>query len=143
MAGTTEPPTRRLLSPSARTRVGYLVAGVALGALWLVNGGRSVWEHALRLLVLVLVVATVLELLRRRRGGARTGSRRAYVRLLTAKLALIGLAFAAEALLAHWSVLGAAGAEDVVALALALAVAVGGPMLHERLTAPAAPSHGN
>lgn len=50
--------------PSIKIRIGYLVAGVVTGVLWLVNDGSPV-EHARRLLVLVAVVMTVSWVVRR------------------------------------------------------------------------------
>ncbi|WP_141564298.1 hypothetical protein [Mycolicibacterium palauense] len=108
-------------------RLAYLVVGLKFGSLWLVQGEGSPWIHALRLVVLMAVVMTVAEVVRR--WAARRGRRvnhHALGRFLLAKLGVVALAVAAGLLLQDWL----ANANVWVGLGLAVVVAVAGPLIH-------------
>ncbi|WP_027946817.1 hypothetical protein [Amycolatopsis taiwanensis] len=108
-------------------RLGYTAAGLAIGVAWALGWDRPIWEHALRLLVLVLVVPPIIHLVRRRTG--RTAGHPPLRHLVVAKVLLVAAAIGLEVLLDHWTSWSAL----LTALALTITVAVGGPSLHHTL----------
>ena len=87
---------RRLRARTAakQTRSHYLIAGLAVGGLWLLNGDKSLLYHAVQMLA-VMSVLTVLQIV----AGRHHGKTPAYVRLIGAKLVLVAVAVGAEWLL--------------------------------------------
>jgi uncharacterized membrane protein len=114
----------------------YSVIGAVFGVAWLWNTGVAPWLHALRLVVLVLVLAPLATWFRRRR-AARSGhadpmQASAHVRgWVVAKVALVVVALAIEVLLGTWVSRSTSAA--VVAVLLLLTVAVAGPLVHNWL----------
>lgn len=110
------------------------LAGVILGGLWALQHGESLWEHAVRVGILLFVVAPVgMWLLRRRQGpdgspfgGVRLG------RLMVAKGTLLVAALAASALLRPVM----SGADYVVAVGLFATVRLAGPAMLPWLAGP-------
>ncbi|WP_371792219.1 hypothetical protein OG285_24655 [Streptomyces sp. NBC_01471] len=136
-----EPPRAGLMRserPSRGVRAGYLVAGLVMAGMWFRGAGLPVWEHALRVLVLILVVPPLIHLVRRRR-ERRTGrapSRRVPLRRLVAlKVTLVAAAVCCDWLLGLR--LPEPGA--ITAVGLLLAVALGGPAFHQRQLSAARP----
>ncbi|MBU3067751.1 hypothetical protein KO481_40315 [Nocardia sp. NEAU-G5] len=114
---------------------GYLIVGVVVGLLWVLQTG-PLWEHGLRLGAVLLVVPTGAHLIRRRweAGRPATAPRISLLRLAAAKAVLV-----AAAMLATWLFEPTLpGVHGLVGLALALAIGVGGPLLHRHLTVPPA-----
>jgi hypothetical protein len=122
-------------SNSARARIPFLVLGCLFGVLWYSNRNMLLWEHALRMLVIMIVVLAVIELLARRRTGRERGPRLAHGRIIAAKLGLLAVAVVAEWLLDHWT----AQASAIVAVGLAALTAVFGPGLQRHLVSASAP----
>lgn len=113
-----------------KTRSRYLILGVILGLFWYVNGAQPLWQHALRMLLIMAGVLIVLELLARRRhrgGGDRPHI--AHGRIIAAKLVLLAVAVGAEWLLDLYT----SRADLIVAIGLAVVVAVAGPPLEHHL----------
>lgn len=111
----------------------YAIAGLVIGGAWIWRAGASLWEHALRLLIVLVVVAPTLGYLRRRR-ATRGGGRPSYLplpQLIGAKLVLIVIAVGVQWLLERS--LSATDASVIVGVGLGLTVAVGGPQLHRYL----------
>jgi hypothetical protein len=130
-------------------RIRYLVAGLVLGLVWAWHAGEPLWEHVLRLVIVVLILAPILHLLPQILGVRRTRTRTrararsvAWPRVLAAKVPLIALALLADWGLRHWMTARASGI--ITGVAMAVAVATLGPVLHTRLfvAAPAAGSAG-
>jgi hypothetical protein len=120
---------RRLPARTARAlkqpRGHYLIAGLAVGGLWLLNGDKSLLYHAVQMLIVMSVLTGLQIVLERRHGGTP-----AYVRLITAKLVLVAVAVGAQWLLApvtSWS-------DTIVAAGLVGLIAAVGPAL-DRLAA--------
>lgn len=111
-------------------RLAYTAIGLLIGAAWLVGRDVPPVEHALRLLVVVVVVPALMRLLRRFRAVAV--SHPPMRLLIVAKVLLVAAALGLDVLLARWTDWAAA----LTALALALAVALGGPVLHTRFPPP-------
>ncbi|MFE7181461.1 hypothetical protein [Streptomyces erythrochromogenes] len=117
---------------SARKRFAYAAAGAAVGAVWAFGGNTPAWEHALRVLLVVLCVSVAGRLVGRRL--ARTGraplDRRLFLGLVAAKVLLV-----AVALLVDWAA-GLCFSEPALITAgiLFVVVAAGGPALHGRLS---------
>jgi len=97
--------------------------------LWYLNGGTPLWEHALRMFLVMVVALVVLELLARRKHGSGDRPRIAHRRIIAAKLALLVLAIGAEWLLRQWT----NHANLIIAIGLAAVVALCGPMLQLHL----------
>ena len=116
-------------------RIRYLIAGVALGLIWAWNADEPPWEHLLRLVVVVLILAPILRLAPQLLGIRLAARRVSWPRLLAAKVPLLALALLADWGLRHWMTATASGL--VTAAALAAAVATLGPVLHRRLFAVA------
>ena len=114
----------------ASVRLWYLVAGLFMGAAWAWNRGTPLWEHAVKLLVLMVVVSAVLSWQQRRGSrGAHQGPQVSIPRLVAAKVLLVAAAVAA-----NWLLAGRVAKPDlIVATCLALFVALLGPHLHSRL----------
>ncbi|MGW5641621.1 hypothetical protein ACWEV3_19995 [Saccharopolyspora sp. NPDC003752] len=115
-------------------RLGYAVAALVIGGAWAFGWDVPVWEHALRLFVLVLVLPPIVHLARRRLG--RLASAYPPLRhLVVAKVLLVVGAVGLELLLDQWTW----WAPFITAAGLAVAVAVGGPPWHRKLHRRAAP----
>ncbi|MDQ8701153.1 hypothetical protein RCO28_01450 [Streptomyces sp. LHD-70] len=107
-------------------RLAYAAAGLLIGGAWVYGRNMPLWEHALRLCLIVVVVPPVLHLVRsriRRRPAAQHLPLR---QLVVAKVLLVVAAVAVELLLDPLT----AWASFVTAAALATVVAVGGPPWH-------------
>jgi hypothetical protein len=111
--------------PDAKVRKQFLLLGVILGLLWYLNGGRPLWEHALRMLLIMVLVLIAVELLARRKHGPGGRPRIAPGRIIAAKLALLVLAIGVEWILSPWTT----SADLIVATGLAAVVALAGPWL--------------
>jgi glucose dehydrogenase len=112
---------------------GYTVAGLFIGGAWIWRAGASVWEHVLRLLVILVVAAPLLRLVRQWR-AKRAGRPARYVpvkQLIAAKLTLIVVAAGVQIALEH--LVSRTTASVIVGVALAGAVALGGPQLQRHL----------
>ncbi|MDI3390307.1 hypothetical protein QIS99_29550 [Streptomyces sp. B-S-A8] len=116
-------------------RLVYAAAGLLIGGAWAYGRDMPLWEHALRLCVIVVVVPPVLHLVRsrlRRRSAAQHLPLR---QLVVTKVLLVAAAVVVELLLDPLT----AWASFVTAAALAAVVAVGGPAWHQKQRSP---SHG-
>jgi hypothetical protein len=116
--------------------VRYIVIGLILGGTWVWQENEAPWIHAIRLVVLLVLIAPVIRQVRRRYGQRAGRELGGGVRLrgwITAKLVLVVLALGLELLLEQWMSPNAAA--EIVALCLGITVAVAGPLLHERLVA--------
>lgn len=116
---------------STKIRLGYLVAGLVIGALWLSHSEDPPLEIGLRLLALMAVVMVASTLVRRaaERRGKRVPQHR-IGRFLAVKVALLAGAVVAgivlEGSIAH--------ADMWIGVATAVVVALAGPALHPWLT---------
>ncbi|MEU4353115.1 hypothetical protein [Streptomyces virginiae] len=110
----------------------YAAAGAAVGAVWILGGDAPAWEHALRVLVVVLCVSVTGRFAGRRlaRAGRATLDRKLFFGLVAAKVLLVGVALLVDWLAGLWF------AEPALITAgfLFVAVAAGGPALHGRLS---------
>jgi len=120
---------RRLSARTARAakqpHAHYLIAGLAVAGLWLLNGDKSLLYHAVQMLI-VMSALTGLQIVL----GRRHGETPAYIRLISAKLVLVAVAVGAEWLLARvtsWS-------NTIVAAGLVVLITAAGPAL-DRLAA--------
>lgn len=113
-----------LTDPDAIQRV-CTVTGLVVGGLWALQAGAPLWEHALRLGLLLFVVApAALWVIGRRLGAAdRTHVNRLAVRALVAKSALLVAALGLSAVLRQVT----GSADYLVAAGIALAIAFLGP----------------
>ncbi|NLU68842.1 hypothetical protein [Streptomyces sp. HNM0574] len=113
-------------------RAVYALAGLVMGVMWIRGGDEPAWEHALRVLVLVLVAPPVVHLVRRlrqrRRGEAPSGRQLPVARLTVAKVLLVGAGLGCDWLLGHWL----AEPSRATAVGLCALIAAGGPKLHIR-----------
>ncbi|MFI9075517.1 hypothetical protein ACIGW8_03255 [Streptomyces sioyaensis] len=109
----------------------YLVAGLVMGGVWAWNHGSPLWEHAVKLLVLLFVAAPLLHLARSRRAARRPAHRfrLSFVRLAAAKIALVVLALGASWLLED----SMPHPDLIVAAGLAAVITLLGPLLHRCL----------
>ncbi|ROO82957.1 hypothetical protein EDD29_0445 [Actinocorallia herbida] len=118
----------------------YPVAGIALGCAWAVGGDKPVWEHAIRTVVLLLVLLPVAEMVlnRRRARGDAPIPRLRHGPIITAKLSLVVLAAGAQlalALVTSW-------ASVIVGIALAAVIIGVGPFADSFFVRdPKAPPH--
>jgi membrane protein len=108
-----------------RPRSHYLVAGLAVAGLWLLNGDKSLLYHAVQMLI-VMSVLTGLQIVLDRHHGETTP----YVRLISAKLVLVAVAVGAEWLLAPVT----SESNTIVAVGLVVLITAAGPAL-DRLAA--------
>lgn len=120
---------RRLSARAARAakrpRGHYLIAGLAVAGLWLLNGDKSALYHAVQMLIVMSVLTGLQIVLDRRHGG-----RAPYIRLISAKLVLVAVAAGAEWLLAPVT----SYSNAIVAAGLVVLVTATGPAL-DRLAA--------
>ena len=120
---------RRLSARTARAakqpRTHYLIAGLAVAGLWLLNGDKSLLYHAVQMLIVMGVLTGLQIVLDRRHGGTP-----AYVRLISAKLVLVAVAVGAGWLLAPVT----SQSNIIVAVGLVVLITAAGPPL-DRLAA--------
>ena len=102
------------------THAHYLMIGLVLGGLWILNRDKSLLFHAVQMLVVMSLFTGVQIMLRRRAREALP-----YPRLVVPKLVLVALAVGAEWLLA--SVTSRSNA--IVAVGLVVLVTAVGPVL--------------
>jgi hypothetical protein len=141
----TREPRRRPPTHTARaakqSRSHYLIAGLAIGGLWLLNRDKSLLYHAVQMLA-VMSVLTVLQIVLRRRSGGAPAPPSAYARLfgrlLGAKLVLIAAGVGAEWLLAPIT----PRSNAIVAAVLVFLVTAFGPAVDRRATNQATPATG-
>jgi hypothetical protein len=111
----------------SRARLVSAGAGLFMGAAWAWNAGTPLWEHSVKLLVLMLAVSAVLSV-RRWRLARRDGRARPAVsipRLITAKVLIVFAASIASYLLGTVT----ARPDYVVAACLTVCVTLSGPRL--------------
>jgi hypothetical protein len=106
---------------SRKVFAGYVLAGAVLGALWVAQSGAPLWEHGLRLLLLIAGVTAATTLLRKWRGRDHQHD---VTRFIAAKVGLVVVAMLATVLLDDW--LG--NPDPWVGLGLFVVVAVLGPV---------------
>jgi hypothetical protein len=120
---------RHLRARTARAakqpRSHYLIAGLAVGGLWLLNGDKSLLYHAVQMLIVMSVLTGLQIVIDRHHGGTP-----AYVRLISAKLVLVAMAVSAEWLLAPVT----SRSNTIVAAGLVVLITAAGPAL-DRLAA--------
>jgi hypothetical protein len=112
-------------------RVFYLLAGLGLGAVWAFQD-VPLWEHALRLALILVVAPPVIHLVRSQLATDRErppGARLSLVRFSIAKALLVVVALIGTVLLDQVI----SRPELVVGLALAAIVTTLGPRLHRRM----------
>ncbi|MEU8839190.1 hypothetical protein AB0D97_08650 [Streptomyces roseus] len=113
-----------------RERRIYAVAGVVMGGVWAWGSGTPAWEHALRLLALVVCAGALMALVHRRRARlGRPVERRLHRGLLVGKVLLVGAALLLDQLLGLW----VSEPSLITAGLLFAGIAAGGPALHRRL----------
>ncbi|MFG2794959.1 hypothetical protein [Streptomyces sp. NPDC048419] len=117
-------PTRRQIA------LVYAFIGLAVGGAWMLGGDMPAWQHALRLLAAVLIIPPLIHLLRRRLNHTGHLPLR---RLVMAKILLVAAALALDLLLTAWT----SHADIFTAVAVAVSVAVGGPLVHNAAPGPA------
>ncbi|MFJ6785501.1 hypothetical protein [Streptomyces yangpuensis] len=109
----------------------YAAAGAVVGAVWAFGADMPAWEHALRVLVIVLCVSVAGRLVAPRlaRAGRAPLDRDLFLGLVAAKVLLVGVA-----LLVDWAA-GLWFSEPALITAgfLFVLVTLGGPVLHGRL----------
>jgi hypothetical protein len=103
----------------------YLIAGLAVAGLWLLNGDKSLLYHAVQMLI-VMSALTGLQIVLDRHYGKPP----AYLRLISAKLVLVAVAVGAEWLLAPVT----SSSNTIVAAGLVVLITAAGPAL-DRLAA--------
>ena len=120
---------RRLSARMARAakqpHTHYLIVGLAVGGLWLLNGDKSLLYHAVQMLI-VMSVLTGLQIVLDRRHGVPPP----YIRLIGAKIVLVAVAVAAGWLLARVT----SQSNIIVAVGLVVLITAAGPAL-DRLAA--------
>ncbi|MFI7357883.1 hypothetical protein ACIBTP_28670 [Streptomyces avidinii] len=109
----------------------YAAAGAAVAAVWLLGGDMPAWEHALRVLVVVLCVSLAGRFVGRRlaRAGRAPLDRGLFLGLVAGKVLLVAVALLVDWLAGLWF----AEPTLITAVFLFVVVAVGGPALHGRL----------
>ncbi|MEV7558320.1 hypothetical protein [Streptomyces sp. NPDC089795] len=128
---------RACTRPSGMGRTAaYAAVGAAVGGVWALGGDTPAWEHALRVLVVVLCVSVVGRFVGRRlvRVGRAPVDRRLFFGLVAGKVLLVAVALLVDQLAGLWC------AEPALITAgfLFVLVTVGGPALHGRLSHPVA-----
>jgi len=103
----------------------YLIVGLAVAGLWLLNRGRSPLFHAVQMLIVMSVLTGLQIVLDRRHGGTP-----AYIRLISAKLVLIAVAVGAAWLLAPVT----SQSNIIVAVGLVVLITAAGPALDRLAT---------
>ncbi|WP_371645728.1 hypothetical protein OG974_06335 [Streptomyces sp. NBC_00597] len=120
--------------PKSRTRIrnrAYGLAGIVMGAVWVMGSDTTAWEHALRVLALVVCAGAAMALLQRRRARlGRPADHRLHSGLLLGKVLLVAAALIVDGLLGLWI----PEPSPITAALLCVAIAVGGPALHRRLS---------
>jgi hypothetical protein len=111
----------------------YLIVGLALAGLWLLSRDKSLLFHAVQMLA-VMSALTVLQIVLRHHAGEALP----YVRLITAKLVLVGLAVGGEWLLAPET----SRSNAIVAVGLVVLVTALGPILDRLAASRATPATG-
>ncbi|MFE3555013.1 hypothetical protein ACFXKW_09115 [Streptomyces sp. NPDC059193] len=118
-------------APRLARTLAYAAAGAAVGGVWAFGGETPAWEHALRVLVVVLCVSVTVRFVGRRlvRIGRPPVDRSLFFGLVAAKVLLV-----AVALLVDW-IAGLWFSEPALITAgfLFVLVTVGGPAVHGRL----------
>ncbi|WP_194908864.1 hypothetical protein [Catenulispora rubra] len=128
--------TTHTTAVTTRIRLRYLTAGTAIGAIWSLHTG-SLWTHALRLAIVVLIAPPLIHLARKRHttnGAKKPAEQLSILRLAAAKIALLGAAILGTWLLARTT----PHAELIIGIAMLLIVASLGPILHPYLLQPTA-----
>jgi hypothetical protein len=110
----------RMARAAKQPRSHYLIAGLAVGGLWLLNGDKSLLYHAVQMLAVMSVLTVLQIVLDRRHGGTP-----AYARLIGAKLGLVAVAVGAEWLLAPVT----SRSNTIVAVGLVVLITAVGPVL--------------
>jgi hypothetical protein len=138
--GVTQPREARLRRPTHAAQTAqyshthYLLIGLVLGGLWILNRDKSLLFHAVQMLVVMSLFTGVQIVLRRRAGEVLP-----YTRLVVPKLVLVALAVGAEWLLAS----ATSRSNAIVAVGLVVLVTALGPVLDrlaaKRATAASAP----
>ncbi|MFB7051884.1 hypothetical protein [Streptomyces vinaceus] len=109
----------------------YVVAGAVMGGVWAWGSDTPAWEHALRLLVLVVCAAVLMSLAHRRRARlGRPVDRRLHSGLLAGKVLLVVAALLLDQLLGLW----VSEPSLITAVVLFVGIAAGGPALHRWLS---------
>ncbi|MFE7112801.1 hypothetical protein ACFU98_38345 [Streptomyces sp. NPDC057575] len=107
-------------------RLAYAVAGLLIGGAWAYGRDTPLWEHALRLGVIVVVVPPIVHLVRSRLRRRPTTQHLPLRQLVVAKVLLVVAAVVVELMLDPLT----AWASFLTAAALTAAVAVRGPIWH-------------
>ena len=115
----------RMARAAQQPRTHYLIVGLAVAGLWLLNGDKSLLYHAVQMLI-VMSVLTGLQIVLDRHHGKTP----AYIRLISAKLVLVAAAVGAEWLLAPVT----SESNTIVAAGLVVLITAAGPAL-DRLAA--------
>ncbi|MCX4545869.1 hypothetical protein [Streptomyces sp. NBC_01565] len=123
------------LSPAprrTRTVAAYGVVGLVMAAVWIHGGDTPAWEHALRVLALVLGISAIARLAGPRlvRGGRAPLDRGLFFGLLAGKVVLVAVALLVDWLAGLWF----SDPTLITAACLFAAVAAGGPALHDALS---------
>ncbi|MER6445962.1 hypothetical protein DEJ51_31480 [Streptomyces venezuelae] len=123
--------TRTRSARPART-LAYAAAGAAVGGVWALGGDMPAWEHALRVLAVVLCVSVAARLVgpRLARAGRTPVDRGLFFGLVAAKVLLVAVALLVDQLVGLWFPDPAL----ITAGFLFVLVAAGGPVLHGRLS---------
>jgi len=122
-------------NPESRLQAMYVVMGLITAGLWLLSGNAPAWQHLARAGIIIAIVLTVPDLIRRRQPDGVAQPRIAIGRMLAARLALLAVAAVANAWLGHVT----SHATVIVAAALAVVLATAGPRVHRRFVTPASP----
>jgi hypothetical protein len=120
-------------APRRSIRIRYAVAGLILAVAWVWRENTPAWEHALRVLVVLLVIVPTVRWARQRRAaasGGAVGPPFLTRTLVLAKLTLVVAGLGVEWALERW--MPRTDAAACVAVALGLAIAIGGPYLQRR-----------
>ncbi|WP_327388831.1 hypothetical protein [Streptomyces sp. NBC_01207] len=125
----TEPRTR---SARPARMLAYAAAGAAVGGVWAFGADMPAWEHALRVLVVVLCVSVAGRFVGRRlaRAGRTPVDRGLFFGLVAAKVLLVAVALLVDWFAGLWFPEPAL----ITAGFLFVLVAVGGPALHDWLS---------